>query len=106
MDRVEPPSNRTALRAAAGVLFSEIRIDGARSSVAVTEITSPAIDVGDIPAIETAAAQTYSLQSESLQSDLAALSFTGSEAPLQRSTETESLGSDDADGSLSDLPLL
>jgi hypothetical protein len=91
---------------AAGVLFSEIRGDGARNPVAVTVTASPAIEIGDSPVIETAAAQTYSLQSESLQSDLASLSLTGSEALLQRSTETQSLGSDDADGSLSDLPLL
>lgn len=86
---------------AAGVLFSEIRNGGAPSPVAVTAITSPAANTGGLPVIETAAVQNLSLQS-----DLAALSFAGIDAPIQRSTESDSLGSDDADGSLSDLPLL
>ncbi|MBT6430220.1 MAG: hypothetical protein HOK30_21295 [Rhodospirillaceae bacterium] len=91
---------------AAGVLFSEVRNYGARSPVAATAITTQATDTGDVPAIESAASQTYSLQSQSLRSDLAALSFTGFEAPLQGSPVTDSSGSDDAESLLSELPLL
>ena len=71
---------------AAGVLFSEIRNGGAPSPVAVTAITSQAANIGGIPMIETAAVQNLSLQS-----DLAALSFAGIDAPIQRSTESDSL---------------
>ncbi len=100
---------------AAGVLFSEVRHDGAGAPIATAAITMPlttvavadsGANIGDGVALGSLAPQTPAPQTLSLQSDMASLSFTGSEDPLLGSNGADFSGSDDVEVSLADLPLL
>ena len=89
----------------AGILFSEIRQDRADSThIEIVAVTSPAVldtpvlDADGLLAFDDATAQTAPPQS-----DLAALSFTGFEAPT---AATEPVSLDDGAGSLANLDLL